>query len=816
MATNGKKPEKGAAAFSAASIRDLITQSKAPAAVPQSAADIRALIQQQPAAQPVLQANDPLVPFTQPEQVTTVATSQEFPQVPPSVTPKLVHRPDVAPLISLPEGMTQEQFQQSLAEQDQGVSQEILAEQRASAKDIGRDFESLTVGEQQALVPDPTIRRNIIEFFTGKRRETEETRTLPRLGQLNLSLGTDLKRAAAVLTASSPEERVQMIKEIVPGATFRFDTKGNIIGKFPDGREGVLNPPGFDTTDALKIATEMAKFTPATRAAGGLAAGLGTGLGGRIATQAGGAALTATASEIGSAALGGEFQPSEVAIETALAGVGEGIGEGVSALRRRRALRPGTEAAESADLIAAGQEAGAETGIDLFKAQETLVPSQLERQSFVSQLPAGAQTSIKALRTQNEQAADAVTDFLNSIAPSDVVENAATKFRTASERAVEAQKTIRSERASPLYNQAFRENPPVNLTPVRDSISERFEAFPDGGEVQRSLSRISKFLSGKKVSDPGSPILDAKGNIVLPPSTTITQPNLQKLHNAKVEIDQMIAKVGEGSLGNTTKRQLIEVQGLLLEQIDTASDAYKEARRVFTAESPAVAQLSEGIIGRISKLDDPNLKNISKTVFDSAETNPQVISRIRATIERQDPQAWNDLLRVEMQRRMLTAKPDILESATETVENIPGQLIRALGLNQQGKLQVLRNSLNPNQRKNLSFLVTALKRAQLGRATGSQTAARGEIKEELRGGIANAIGAFLQPSKTASDAFRNSTFDRRTKAMAEAFFDPQWTERVAEIRKQKIGSVSASRAMTQLLNEIETESLSTTEQPQEQ
>ena len=163
---------------------------------------------------------------------------------------------------------------------------------------------------------------------------------------------------------------------------------------------------------------------------------------------------------------------------------------------------------------------------------------------------------------------------------------------------------------------------------------------------------------------------------------------------------------------------------------------------------------------------------------------------------------------------MLTAKPDILESATETVENIPGQLIRALGLNQQGKLQVLRNSLNPNQRKNLTFLATALKRAQLGRATGSQTAARGEIKEELRGGIANAIGAFLQPSKTASESFRNATFDRRTKAMADAFFDPQWTERVEEIRKMKIGSVSASRAMAQLLNEIE--SLSPTEQPAEE
>lgn len=818
MATNGKKPSRDASrsALNLSRFQEIATRGIQDRLDPDKRARFdeamrRGLIttDQDPEA-----VTEPVAaPIAQPEQAPTVATpavsapALEVAQVAPAVE---------EPLIALPEGMDQEQFDVSRQAGGEEFNKQLLEERRVLAAERGLDFDTLSFQEKEALVPKPGFGRKLTEALTGSRRQTEETRELPRLSSLNIGFGKDMQRAIAFVTASSDKERVKMIKDIAPGTSARFDQKGNIIVKLPDGREGVLNKPGFTFTDVLKFGTEAAKFTPATRAAGGLAAGLKLGAKGKVLTQMIGAGLTSSVNEVVSAAVGGDFQPMEIAIETFLAGGGEAVGEALSAFKKSRATRPGTPGAESADLIASGREAGAETGIELFKGQETLVFSDLERQSFVSQLPTGSQTAIKALRKQNEQAANAVTDFLNTIAPADVVENAAVKFRGASERAVEFKKAIRKEFTSPLYQEAFTENPAIDLVPVRDVLNAARLRFPkNSGKFKQAIDEVEGLIKGDIQIIPGSPILDAKGNLIFKETKVPINPTLEQLHGAKVLIDDMVNRTGEDSVGNTAAGILKNAQSALLKQLDSASDAYRIARQQFASETPIVQQTTEGLIGRISKFKDPQLKNISKTIFDTAESNPKVISRIRRTIENQDPKAFGDLLRVEMERRMLTAKPGILESATGAVENIPNQLMRALGFDREGSLRVLRASLNKDQRKNLEFLVVALKRASLGRASGSQTATREEIKKELRGGAMNAIGAFLNPKDTVSGAARDATFDRRAAAMAEAFFDPRWTERVQEIRKMKIGSTSASRAMSQLLNEIDTEQLSETEQPQE-
>jgi len=233
------------------------------------------------------------------------------------------------PLIALPAGMTQEQFDQAQADIKQEPEEDILKFSREHAAEKGLDFDSLSDVDKFALRPNP-----IADFFTGRLRKTKETEALPRLGQLNLGLGKDLKRAAAMMTASSPEERVKMIKDIDPGATFRYDEKGNIFGTLSSGEEGVLNPPGLDFTDILKLAAEAAKFAPATRAAT---------IPGRLA----GAAATATAAEAGSAALGGEFEPGQIALETGLSAIPE-IPGAIRAARASRAPAALTDVAPSA------------------------------------------------------------------------------------------------------------------------------------------------------------------------------------------------------------------------------------------------------------------------------------------------------------------------------------------------------------------------------------------------------------------------------------------------------------------------------------
>jgi len=199
--------------------------------------------------------------------------------------------------------------------------------------------------DQPLITPGPSLGERVSEAFTGDLRQTEDTRNLPRFGELNIGTGfigalsetvPELRRILAFTTSSSPSEFVKELQEIIPGFTARTDEKGNLIGIMPDGREGVINPPGLGFTDFLKLGSEVAKFAPATRIAGGLSKGLEAGVKARILTQMIGAGLTSTVNELTDAAQGGDFEPMEIAMETFLTGGGEAVGEAISAFRLSR------------------------------------------------------------------------------------------------------------------------------------------------------------------------------------------------------------------------------------------------------------------------------------------------------------------------------------------------------------------------------------------------------------------------------------------------------------------------------------------------
>ena len=123
------------------------------------------------------------------------------------------------------------------------------------------------------------------------------------------------------------------------------------------------------------------------------------------------------------------------------------------------------------DQVATAQRAAGDTGIDLFEGQQTLSGPALEAQSFVQQLPAGAQKASQSLLRQNEQAHSAVTNILNDIAPADSISVGPGAFRNAAQRSLDARRRIRSEQASPLYNEAFdgarSDNLKIDVTDIR-------------------------------------------------------------------------------------------------------------------------------------------------------------------------------------------------------------------------------------------------------------------------------------------------------------------------------------------------------------
>ncbi len=436
-----------------------------------------------------------------------------------------------------------------------------------------------------------------------------------------------------------------------------------------------------------------------------------------------------------------------------------------------------------APTIRAAEEAAEATGIPLFPAQKTLSPSRLEEQSFVSQLQAGREVAKEGLDMQNEASNDAVASFIDYISPPEAMETGAIKVRTAAQKAVDKKIKIRKEKASPLFEAAFKEGAVVDLKPVNDLINDQLADMSHKGEIYKTLNKTKSLI---KVKGKGK----GKGLI------KVKAPSLRFLHNSKIEIDRMLNKIGSDSLGNATKYELKGVQLALLKQMDDASPSYKIARGKFEAESPAVTEIQDSIIGKIAALDDTQLNQVTRKLFNLSETNPKVLLKAKKYIQDIDPEAWNEITRVEFERRLSTIKFDAEDM---NAENVPGQLYRALFPN-DGSTKLLMVALDAEGKKNLEFLRTALGRARLGRVVGSQTASRQEIIRELRGGIFSSIG--------------ESAYHERVKLLSKVLFDSTWK---AEMKRTRtLDRNSPATAMTQLLNDVEQSEPKTDSQTGEQ
>ena len=228
----------------------------------------------------------------------------------------------------------------------------------------------------------------------------------------------------------------------------------------------------------------------------------------------------------------------------------------------------------------------------------------------------------------------------------------------------------------------------------------------------------------------------------------------------------------------------------------------REAWSEFIRNSPDVEALEQSVIGKVAAFDDNNLKRISGTIFDPRETNPKVISDAKASIQKQDPEAWNQLLRVELERRIGGIAAEAGEGLL-SIENAPRQLEKAIFGNSKQR-QVLFRGVDGEAKKNLTLLETALKRAKLGRPGGSQTAIREEIKREFDQGIGGSLRKFIKsPPKAVGEVGEDLARDRRIRAVAESLFDPQYADEMARIRRMNPQREVAGIAYSGLLKRIE-------------
>lgn len=424
------------------------------------------------------------------------------------------------------------------------------------------------------------------------------------------------------------------------------------------------------------------------------------------------------------------------------------------------------------------QATGVETG--LFPAQKTQLPSELIDQRLLTQLDASSRQAVKALETQNKQVFEATNELVNKIGSEVATEAGAARFRTAAKKALDAGKQRRSQQVKPLFDEAIKQGATVNLKPVRGIIEEALKDAPPGGDLTKTMKRIQNLIR--------SP---AKGG----------SPSLRQLQKAKFQLDDMIEKFGDGALGNSVKREVVEIKQALVKQMEDASPIFKEAQNRFQELSPAVRELDDSILGQVSKVDDVSIKNIAQKIFDpkGAATDPTAIRKAKKIIDNVDPGAWDDLLRVELNRRV-SAMVETIGDADLATKNIPGQLKRAIFGNPKQR-QALFAGMSKEQKKNFVFLEDVLKRAESGRQAGSPTELFRQSTERLKGISGKLRDRIFNPIKSIQETGESAIFDRNARKFAEIMFNPKFEPRLSKLRKMDPNSAKAGTEFEKLFKD---------------
>lgn len=216
-------------------------------------------------------------------------------------------------------------------EQDFGIQSGQIqtpepARQSAASPRMARAQQSASNREDDQAAFEQTLRENI-PLYKGDLSGLEEIGGAPELNEMSTRA---LKASLAANLIGSDFELAQAIKAQIPEATFSRDEDLNLIATMPSGGSFYLNAPGFSGQDAVKTATRVLGFTPAGRGVSGVS-------GQALKTLAGRSAATEAGLQGLEAGLGGEFDPSDVAVAGAAAPIGQVVGQKVATGLQSRA-----------------------------------------------------------------------------------------------------------------------------------------------------------------------------------------------------------------------------------------------------------------------------------------------------------------------------------------------------------------------------------------------------------------------------------------------------------------------------------------------
>ena len=208
---------------------------------------------------------------------------------------------------------------------------------------------------------------------------------------------------------------------------------------------------------------------------------------------------------------------------------------------------------------------------------------------------------------------------------------------------------------------------------------------------------------------------------------------------------------------------LEESQNSLLNILDNASPEYAAARALYSEGAKPLQKLRESNLGRLANLNDMQLKNVSKIIFDPAETDIKVLMQLRDNVVKQSPDTWGRIVRNEIERKL-----DMAKGSSPATNFYNAFLAKPRDYRQ---LLVATQGL-PNVRQKLVDMKAVFK--DLIEPISAKTAAR------LAKSSLDVPRSSIELARNVINNFLGGKFD---KAAVDLMFSPTWDKELAKVVK---------------------------------
>ena len=645
-----------------------------------------------------------------------------------------------------------------------------------------------------------------------------------RPGSLDTSLetttvGQDAKMAAGLLFSADPQQKIDIIKAHMPAATFLQRDDGSVIVK-AEGKDYWLDRPGVSPGGIVEGLGQMLSFLPSMKLAGMVRGPIMRTLAG-----GGGAAVTSAGLDLAAGAMGSEqgINPVRASLTGAFGMAGEAVPLAYNAFRSARQAKgfgvatveyPKTPMQVEASETLQKQVADV-FGVDfpLFPAQKTMAGSGELTQEKLLLNTFGLGVASDALEKQNKAANDVVNEFIAQVAP--VSLNANLRVQAAAGNSIDLLKLARKQKSSPIYTAAL-DNPSgvvVNTKNTLDTLEAARTGVPKEGKVYKTLNKVNGLLHNKVKARPTASSSSSLAKLRRGGPHTSPKPAKDKLipatdprllHNAKVEIDALLADKGENALDNHVAAKLVEVQKSLVADLKSQVPGYEDAAAVYAKSTIPLDALYNSQIKNLSTIPVGSADRVRGVIFaPSVSRETQV--HTRDIIKGVDPEAWQMLLRQELEEKVAKASLSLDEGST----NASMVLYRALKGPTDKTKNAFRNALSPKEKSSYDIVLSILRQGEFGipkavkanTGSGLPGAGDGGLTMRLYGRVTSSPADMGRVAGSPSKML--GVDDRTVIELAEAMFDPQWNPTLRKLRAMGPGTQDAYRGLLTLLSRIE-------------